>query len=241
MSIFEGCISDYWDGIDDKLQKLKQDGFVKLPTLKNYIDLNSLASEIKHDMNGATFAELGASHNNFLNNIKLDSILAPKLYKIAKENFGYNGSLDNQYHIARKVEPGNSKEMYRAHFDSHLFTIVFPIKIPRSSKSSPAGELIYFPNARNHTNNEVKNFFEKLYFKKYASKKGLDKFAINKEGFVENFNDYSPLLFIGNTTLHTNKQVSVDCSSYRLTLLAHFFDPSPKYGVGNLLRLVRGR
>ena len=28
--------------------------------------------------------------------------------------------MSNQYHIARKVEPGNSKEMFRAHFDSHL-------------------------------------------------------------------------------------------------------------------------
>ena len=34
---------------------------------------------------------------------------------------------------------------------------------------------------------------------------------------------------------------SSSCASYRLTLLAHFFDPSSKYGVGGLLRLIRNR
>ena len=69
----------------------------------------------------------------------------------------------------------------------------------------------------------------------------MDNFSNNHKKIVDNFKDYQPLLFVGNTTLHTNFPVSIDCSSYRLTLLAHFFDPSPKYGVGGLLRLVRNR
>ena len=69
----------------------------------------------------------------------------------------------------------------------------------------------------------------------------MEAFAKNHHQITDDFHDYSPLLFIGNTTLHTNKQVSPDCSSYRLTLLAHFFDPSPKYGVGGILRMFRNR
>ena len=64
---------------------------------------------------------------------------------------------------------------------------------------------------------------------------------MKKMKITDSFEDYRPLLFIGNTTLHTNKQVTADCSSYRLTLLAHFFDPSPRYGIGNLLRKLRAR
>ena len=58
---------------------------------------------------------------------------------------------------------------------------------------------------------------------------------------IELFDDYRPLLFLGNTFFHTNKPVDEDASSYRLTLLTHFYDPSPKYGVGNILRILRSR
>ena len=155
--------------------------------------------------------------------------------------FNYKGDPSNQYHVARKVEPGNSKEMFRAHFDSHLFTMVLPIKIPDVNQDGSAGELMYFPNARKAPKNEISNFIGKAFYKKYASKEGLEKFSLSSPQKVDNFRDYQPLLFIGNTTLHTNYPVSSSCASYRLTLLAHFFDPSPKYGVGGLLRLIRNR
>ena len=190
-------------------------------------------------MGTSTFKELGLNHKNFLDELKFDKYLTPKLHKIAKEAFNYKGDLSNQYHIARKVEPGNSKEMFRAHFDSHLFTMVLPIKIPETTKEGTSGDLIYFPNARKVPSNEITNFIGKAYYKKYASKKGMEKFSSTKK--IDNFRDYQPLLFVGNTTLHTNYPVSLNCSSFRLTLLAHFFDPSPKYGVGGLLRLIRNR
>ena len=62
----------------------------------------------------------------------------------------------------------------------------------------------------------------------------MKRLARSNECYRESFHDYSPLLFISNTTLHTNLPVSIDCSGPRLTLLAHFFDPSPKYGKGAL-------
>ena len=232
-------IKEYWKDIDSRLEQLIDVGYVKLPSLKEF-DLDFLSSDISNEMGTSTFKELGLNHKKFLDELKLDKYLTPKLHKIAKEAFSYKGDLSNQYHIARKVEPGNSKEMFRAHFDSHLFTMVLPIKIPETTKEEgTSGDLIYFPNARKVPSNEITNFIGKAYYKKYASKKGMEKFSSTKK--IDNFRDYQPLLFVGNTTLHTNYPVSLNCSSFRLTLLAHFFDPSPKYGVGGLFRLIRNR
>ena len=230
----------YWSDLVSRLFTLKEDGYVKLPSISEF-DLEKVALDIKNEMAENTFAELGSSHQSFLNDLGLESNLAPKLYEIAKSSLGYKGDISNQYHIARKVEPGNSKEMYRAHFDSHLFTLVLPIKIPSPSNGGTAGDLVYFPQARKSPSSEIKNFFEKASFKRYASKEGIEELSKKNIQITDDFNDYCPLLFIGNTTLHTNKPVTHDCSSYRLTLLAHFFDPSPKYGVGNLLRIIRRR
>ena len=149
------------------------------------------------------------------------NFLAPKLFA-SKKNFSYSGDISNQYHVSRKVIPGNSKEMYRAHFDSHIFTMVLPIKIPKSLNDSSVGDLIFFPNARSVPKNEIQNFIGKAYYKKYASKDGIDRLANKYEKMVDNFNSYEPILFVGNTTLHTNMPVSKNCSSYRLTCL-HIF------------------
>jgi hypothetical protein len=119
--------------------------------------------------------------------------------------------------------------------------MVLPIKIPQAKNGGTAGDLIYFPSARKPPSNEIINFFGKAAHKRFASKTGIEAFAKNHRQITDDFQDYSPLLFIGNTTLHTNKPVSQDCSTYRLTLLAHFFDPSSKYGVGGLLRMFRNR
>ena len=233
-------IEEYWSDIDSRLENLIDDGYVKLPSLR-MLNLEHVASNISDEMGSSTFKELGLCHKNFLDELAIEKYLTPKLLKIASEIFSYKGDDSNQYHVARKVEPGNAKEMFRAHFDSHLFTMVLPIKIPETSNNGTAGDLIYFPNARKFPGNEVTNFIGKAYYKRYASKEGMEKFSSNSSRKIDDFRDYQPLLFVGNTTLHTNYPVSPDCSSYRLTLLAHFFDPSPKYGVGGLLRLIRNR
>jgi len=232
-------IQKYWENIDASLEILMSNGVVKLPSIKEF-GLNVLAQEISHEMGEDTFKALGASHQIFLDKLSIQKYLTPKLLALAN-NLGFQGEASDQYHIARRVMPGNSQEMYRAHFDSHLFTLVLPIRIPTPFNEGDAGDLIYFTQARNPPKSEVNNFLGKLYFKRFASKKGINKFASTHTKMTEDFLDYEPLLFIGNTTLHTNKQVSLDCSGFRLTLLAHFFDPSPKYGIGKALRMLRGR
>lgn len=232
--------NDYWRDLDFLLEPLVTNGFVKLPSLEVF-DLDAIANSINAEMNGATFSELCPSHKLFLEELDLDNFLTPKLHEIAKNECGYKGESSNQYHIARRVDPGNSIEMFRAHFDSHLFTMVLPIKIPVAQDRGTVGDLIYFPNARKSPTNEISNAFGKAAHKRFASKEGLEVFAKSHNQLTDDFSDSAPLLFVGNTTLHTNRQVSQDCSSYRLTLLAHFFDPSPRYGVGGMLRLLRNR
>ncbi len=233
-------IHNYWDDIDLRLDELMQNGFVKLPSLECF-KIDKLAININSEMSGRTFLELGSNHNSFLRQLCIEENLTPKLYKIARNFLGYRGEISNQYHIARRIEAGNVREMFRAHFDSHLFTMVLPIKIPMLNNGASVGDLIYFPNARRSPRSEIGNFIGKISHKRFASKEGIENFAEKNKKLTDNFQDYKPLLFMGNTTLHTNKQVSAECESYRLTLLAHFFDPSPKYGVGGLLRLLRNR
>ena len=174
-------LKEYWDDIDLRLEKLLYEGEAKLPSLKQF-NLDLIAEDIFSDMGLKTFMELPSNHKKFLEKLEIDTYLAPRLYKLAKKFFNYKGEISNQYHIARKVEPGNSKEMFRAHFDSHIFTVVFPIKIPTSSKKKDScGELIYFPKLRNNPKNEIKNFAEKLYFKRYASNKGIENLSKNNK------------------------------------------------------------
>ena len=233
-------IANYWHDIDDWLEVLVRDGFTKLPPLDCF-DLESYAKKINLDRRGATFEGQGTSHRSFIEHLSLDSILAPRLFDIAKSLFGYRGDISDQYHVARFVEPGNKTEMYRAHFDSHIFTLVLPILIPTAGDGGTTGDLVFFPKLREPPAGELRNLFEKAYYKKFASESGLKRLARSNECYRESFHDYSPLLFIGNTTLHTNLPVSIDCSGPRLTLLAHFFDPSPKYGVGSAMRKFRDR
>ena len=233
-------IKNYWHDIDSKLEQLVENGAVKLPSL-NLFDLDSLANDISSEMGSSTFKELSTSHKRFLDYIDINKYLTPKLFEIARKVFNFRGDLSNQYHISRKVLPGDSKEQYRAHFDSHIFTMVLPIKIPNSLKKGTIGELIYFSNARSIPKNEFSNFIGKAYYKKYASKEGLEKLSNTHQKKIDDFTNYEPLLFLGKTTLHTNYPVSLDCSDYRLTLLAHFFDDTPKYGIGSLMRLLRNR
>ena len=233
-------IKNYWSDLDTRLDKLIRCGFVKLPSLKE-IDLMSIGKKISNELGKLTFKELSVTHKSFLDYLEVNKYLTPKLYQLAIRNYNFNGEIADQYHVARKVVPGDSKEQFRGHFDSHLFTIVFPIRIPHAVKNLDIGQLVYFSNIRNHPKNELSNFISKLYFKRYASKKGIEKLSHNYKMGLENFEDYQPILFLGNTTFHTNYPVSLNCSEPRITLLAHYFDKSPKYGIGKILRILRNR
>ena len=89
----------------------------------NEFDLDLLASDISNEMGSLTFKESGLCHKKFLEKLEIHEYLTPKLLEIAKDIFNYKGGFSNQYHVARKVEPGNSKEMFRnicKNYDEYL-------------------------------------------------------------------------------------------------------------------------
>ena len=217
---------------------LDNKGFHFFEDIRKSLDVSEIAELIKNEMGDKSFKEGSVGHKKLLMKIPYYSKLKEFLYLKAKNDFRFKGS-DSEYLVSRKVNPGNAKEKYRAHFDSHLFTLVVPLKIPDSGTN--CGELIYVPNLRENPSSEISNLLTKIYYKKYASKEGIDNLSRIKKVHENDFKDYKPILFRGNTFLHTNKGVSSDASSYRLTCLSHFYDPYENFGIGRLLRAFRKR
>lgn len=118
--------------------------------------------------------------------------------------------------------------------------MVIPVHIPTLVTNHHAGELIYIANARRQPKSEIENIIGKLWFKLYARKNAIETLVENSKAKTEDFLDYRPMLFIGNTTLHTNRPVQ-NSDFFRLTLISHFFDPSPKWGLGSMLSKIRNR
>ena len=238
MKKLEINFENYWDCLDDKFDELINKGYVKLPSIAS-LDLNQVSERISSQISDKTYTELNDEHQIFIGRLLLDKYLAPKLFDFAQREFGYKGQISNQYHVARSAIPGEKK--YRAHFDSHIFTLVIPLRIPEvNSKNESIGELMYFSNMRAFPKNELTDFIGKLWTKQYSTESGIKRLAKKKKMNINSFSDYEPLLFLGNTVFHANKPISPNLDSRRLTLLAHYFDPFP-YSIGNLLRKIRSR
>ena len=125
-------------------------------------------------------------------------------------------------------------------FDSHLFTLVTPVVIPKANDSE-SGQLILFPKIRKEPKLEILNILGKLRYKIfYGNKKGFDN-LISKNKHVElDFTNLNPVLFLGRQSFHGNRSFAKLPDGIRITLLTHFFDPNSK-GIGNILRKLRNR
>jgi len=231
----------YWDNLDDNLQTLLRDGYCFLPPIKNVFPLDDIFTRCEREIGDRIYAENLEAHQNFVLESGISSVLSPALFALARASFGYEGSESNQYHVSRLVRPGDMSEGYRGHFDSHLFTLVMPIKIPDSKEGDMAGNLLFHPAIRREPKGEISNFAGKLNFKRYANKAGFDRLAHTEEQKIASFGDSRPLLFLGRQTFHGNMPVDVSFDTGRLTLLTHFFDPSPSWGIGSILRKIRAR
>ena len=143
----------------------------------------------------------------------------------------------NKTYIIRVVESG-STEMYRTHFDSHLYTLVIPLILPKSE--SPLRGQFYFLNRfRKKPKSEIENLLGKsLAFIKYRGKRGMVKLE-RKESFREvDLKIGQAMLFEGSVSLHGNYENKSGVK--RITLILHFNDPFP-FGAGYILRQFRSR
>lgn len=142
------------------------------------------------------------------------------------------------YPVLRVVQPGQSKEALRVHYDSHRFTIVIPLQNPYSSEHQ-SGELLIFPNLRSEPTNSITNFFGKLLGKIFMYKPFLNILMSQRKHNLFNFRNRKPIIFKGRQTLHGNYTFSDKAESPRITLLLHFFDPEGPSGFGAALRNLR--
>jgi hypothetical protein len=214
-------------------------GYTSLPQIKNESisdeEIDGLvASKDKIYTSGTEFHKKYIIKNNIYTKLKLD------LRDIAVKYLKKNINFDDTYEITRITKGSQVSESYLGHFDSHLFTLVTPVVIPRIN-SEESGQLIVFPKIRKEPRNELINIIGKIFYKKYHSKEKFVELMSTKEYVEFDFKDETPMLFLGRVTLHGNRGFEKDMTSHRITLLTHFFDPSPKYGIGNILRILRSR
>lgn len=221
---------------NNDIKLLLKQGYVKLPDLRSTEDPTEIIA-IKHE---STYSAGSEFQNRYHKKICLDKII-DQLSEIANSKFKIKADKTDVYKILRVVQSSNIKESYRMHFDSHLFTLVTPVIIPKIN-SSESGQLITFPNLRVEPMGNIYNFITKLYYKLFfQGKNKIDKLLKTKKSVEFNFSDNVPVLFLGRASLHGSRGFDEAPEGVRITMLTHFFDPSPKYGIGNIIRFIRNR
>ena len=221
---------------NNDIELLISQGYVKLPSLRSIED----PSEIINAKHSSTYTSGSEFQKRYHEIIDLNKI-TNQLSEIAFSKFNIKVDKTDVYKILRVVQSSNIKESYRMHFDSHLFTLVTPVVIPKIS-SSESGQLITFPNLRVEPISKIYNFVSKLFYKFFfQGKKNIIKLSKTNKTVEFDFSDNVPILFLGRSTLHGSRGFDKIPEGIRITMLTHFFDPSPKYGIGNLIRLIRNR
>lgn len=231
----------YCDNLDDYMKVLVGNGAVKLPSVLNAPWRLETYKACMQELGEKSYGENLAANLQFLQRSSIITSLLPTLVDLAKDHFDMKVSKNDVYNVCRLVRPGDTAEGYRGHYDSHLFTLVTPINIPNFASVRKGGQLHYFPKARQQPKNELQNILGKVATKRFNSEAGFEKFATQKLRIIDDFQDYRPLLFLGNSTFHGNSPVEVNSEENRMTILTHFFDPSPRYGVGAIMRKLRRR
>jgi len=218
--------------------KLFNDGFVELPGL-SYDDSLENFENLTKDLN-KTYNSDTDFHKKYLEKFNIKTNFRDKLIELSNKHLGINPSKDDIYTISRVVYSFDNLESYRGHFDSHIFTLVTPIMIPKANDRE-SGQLIVFPKIRKEPSNEFINIWGKLKFKLlFANKKGFQKLMNNYNYEEFDFTNLNPVLFLGRQCFHGNRSFAKAPNGIRVTLLTHFFDPNSQ-GVGGLLRKLRNR
>lgn len=213
---------------------LQTSGYCFLPPLSQKLRYEIL-DDIANASQGRMYFNLEGIGESILDKMSLSFSEINYLHELI---YGTAADQKSRYFIARIVSPGDPSESFRMHFDSHRFTIVVPIDIP---KCDNRGELWMFPKIRPEPKFWFTNIFSKLLWKTFSTKWSMKILTLFKDPIVNDFSNYQPILFLGRQTLHGNAIVSETAVSKRITVLLHFFDPEGSFGIGSLLRILRQR
>lgn len=217
---------------------LFRNGYVYLPQYKSTYAPDDVMSLLGSSPD--TYKENSNLHNAYLEEHNILLSLGTALCNASKNNLGVKVDIDDVYKITRVVYATDLNESYLTHFDSHIFTLVTPLIMPPRLESNN-GELIIFNKIRKEPGNELSNMASKLFYKKNNGKQKVE-YLMQHTSYIEvNFSDMVPVLFLGRQSLHCNRPFSSNAPYPRVTLLTHFFDPSPLFSVGNLNRFIRNR
>lgn len=224
--------------VEKTMLELNTHGFSFLPSVREFVHEFHLINGNYLNHQRKTYQTGGKEHSYFLEKLGLQQLFN-EFYFEAKRLYP-DKNIENQYLVKRLVRPGQVREGYRGHFDAHLFTLVLPVVIPDTSSQQENGSLFIIPNARHLPKNEFTNLFQKLLWKRRNSREYYAQKIEKGEGQIVNFQDYRPLVFCGVRTFHGNLPLA-NHGAQRLTLLYHLCDPSPRYGISRVLRVLRQR
>jgi hypothetical protein len=227
-------IKNFGNILDEALKH----GYAFAPQLKfkpRAFELNQLLSGNKR-----THIQDSQLHLKYLK--KIVKFILPELIKKVPKHLKKNVKEKDLYSITKIVKPHEISESDRAHFDSHLFTLITPINIPKSTSKINRGQLIVFSKLRQEPKNEIFNFLGKLYyFIFYSSHHKLQKLFDTKKYVELDFYDMVPVIFLGRQCFHYSMPFESNSNESHILLITHFFDPSPFWSIGNINRYIRNR
>ena len=221
-----------------KAQELYDHGYCYLPSISGLLNELDTVEKVRNESNSMGYKTGLTCQNELVSKMDLRKLFDEFCLKYLNKDYPKLNDKD-EYFVCRKVSPGQKSEAYRGHFDGHLITAVLPVLIP-TNEQEKCGELKFIPDARKDSKSELINFIQKVYWKRYSSSKGFEQLSKHKIVLTENFHEYKPLIFLGRRTFHGNNIVSEN-NHDRISFLCHVYDPSPKYGISSLLRLIRNR
>ena len=221
---------------DIQLKELIDKGFTKVPQLR--VD-KELIQKLQTSIGEKTYSSGTVLNKMYLETFDFTS-LKLQLSVLAEEKLRKNISLNDVYTVTRVLKSYDNLESYRGHFDSHLFTLVTPVIMPKS-ETEESGQLIVFPKIRSEPKNELQNILGKIFFRIFFfGKSGFNR-LMTKRNYIElDFSDNNPVLFLGRQSYHGNRSFEKAPNGLRLTLLTHLYDPSQN-GIGAILRKIRNR
>lgn len=219
-----------------QVEDLINNGYVELPELKLTDAQVHHLSSLKLNK---TYTEGSELNQEYLKTFDFNS-LKSQLNLIAMNRLNLRVDLNDVYTVSRYLKSYDNLESYRGHFDSHVFTLVTPVVMPKA-KSQESGQLIVFPKIRIEPKNEILNILGKLRFKLlYIGRDGFERLMKNKKYIELDFKEKVPVLFLGRQCFHGNRSFDQAPDGERLTILTHLFDPNSN-GIGAILRKIRNR